>query len=157
MKQSKPRVPLLLKCIISWVGIYLFVKFVIRPPLPSSLIVMYMSLYTICMFLYVSIYEDDKEAFFSPIMNFFIGGENEHVTRKMSRTVVLVMIPLFFGFQTFKRVTPSIVAPFAGRVIHPAPPGEFTGLYNPYREDEERYEENVQFGREVFFRNCVFC
>ncbi len=157
MKQSGPRVSLLVKAAIAWVGIYLFVKFGIKPPLPTSLILMYMSLVTICILLYVSIFEEDKEAFFGPIKNFIMGGENEKAVRKLSRAALFVMIPAFFGFQTFQRVAPSIDPPFGSRVIHPAPPGEFTGLYSPYREDKENYEKYVQEGRDVFFRNCVPC
>lgn len=155
--KSKPRIPLLTKTAIVWVGLYLFVRFAIRPALPFSLIFMYMSLFTICILLYVSIFEEDKEAFFGPIKNFIMGGEDEKAVRRLSRAALFVMIPVFFGLQTFQRVTPKVDPPFGSRVIHPAPPGEFTGLYNPYREDKENYEKNVQEGRDVFFRNCVFC
>ena len=151
------RVPILLKAAIIWVGIYLFIKFAISPPLPSSLIFMYMSLVTVAILVYISIFEEVKEAFWGPIIRFIRGVEGEEVYQKGVRLLVFVLIALMFGLQAYNRVTPSFEPPFEQRVVHPAPPTETVGLYNPFREDEEHYKQHVKEGSEIFFKNCFYC
>ncbi len=152
------RIPLIGKVAIIWVSIYLGLKFLVTPPLPSSVILMYMSLVTVCVLLYVTVFQEDSEAFFGPIKRFIAGGLDEEAAgRKWSRIAVFAFIPAFFGYQSYQRTVPSFEPPLEQRVVHPAPPTEFTGMYNPYREDEEHFEENIKRGKEVYFRNCVFC
>ncbi len=151
------RVPLIGKVGIIWVAIYLGLKNLVSPPLPSSVIFMYMSLVTVCVLLYVSVFQDDADAFFGPIKRFIAGGEDDATSRKWSRVAVFLAIPLFFGFRSYNANMPSYEPPIQQRVIHPAPPTQFVGLYNPYREDEENFAKNVREGGEIFFKNCVFC
>jgi len=148
------------KVSLVWVAIYLFLKFGFRfitAPLPSSVIFMYMSLVTVCILLYVSVFDEDAEAFFGPIKNFIAGDTNETASRKWGRVVVFFLIPFFFAYRNYKGAIPSFEPPLEQRVVHPAPPTEFTGMYNPYREDKDHFKENVRFGGEVFYKNCVFC
>ncbi len=154
------RMPLIAKAAVLEIGIYLFIKLgmpLFTSPLPSSVISMYMILVTISILLYVSIYEDDYGKFYVPITSFIRGDEHDKPGRKMSRVAVLIMIPLFFGFRTYQNVQPNFEPPFPQRVIHPAPPGSAAGFVNPYGDDEANHEKYVQEGRDVYFRNCVFC
>jgi len=140
-----------------WVTIYLLLKFAIPVPLPSSMIFMYMSLVTVCILLYVSVFEDDSQSFFGPIVDFIRGDAGESGGQRIGRALVFLAIPAYFAHGEYKRQMPSYEPPFEQRVVHPAPPTEFVGLYNPFREDEEHFKENVRFGGEVFFKNCFFC
>jgi mono/diheme cytochrome c family protein len=151
------RIPLIGKVGIIWVSIYLGLKFLVSPPLPSSVVFMYMSLVTVCVLLYVTVFQDDLDAFFGPIKSFIAGDDNDGGLRKLSRVVVFIAIPLFFGFRSYNSNMPSFEPPIQQRVIHPAPPTQFVGLYNPYRDDKEHFAENAQAGGEIFFKNCVFC
>ncbi len=140
-----------------WLTIYLLLKFAIPVPLPSSMIFMYMSLVTVCILLYVSVFEDDIQSFFGPVRDFIRGGAGEGAGRMIARVLVFLTIPAYFAHGEYTRQMPSYEPPFEQRVVHPAPPTEFVGLYNPFREDEEHFEENVRAGGEVFFKNCFFC
>ena len=154
------KMPLIVKAGATELGIYLFLKVgmpLFTSPLPSSVVFMYMTLATISILVYVSIYEDDFNNFYVPIVSFIRGDESDNTGRKMSRVAVFVVIPLFFGFRSYQSVQPNFEPPFPQRVIHPAPPGSAAGFTNPYRDDEENYEKYVQEGRTVFYRNCVFC
>jgi len=158
------RMPLLAKAAIGWIAVYLFLKIglpQITAPLPASMIFMYMSLTTVCILLMVTIFEEDIQGFFGPIKNFIRGGDGESAGRKLSRSAIFVMIPTFFWIQTYQRVIPSFEPPLENRVVHPAPPTEFVGLYNPFREDEKenpaQFLENVQKGGQVFYKNCFVC
>lgn len=151
------RISLTAKMGMIWVAIYLALKFLVKPPLPSSVIFMYMSMVTVCILLYVTVFEEDLEAFFGPMKRFITGSVNEGAGQKWSRIAVFAIIPLLFGYRSYQSTVPSFEPPLEQRVVHPAPPTEFTGMYNPFREDEEHFAENVKRGGEVFFRNCVFC
>jgi len=151
------RISLLGKVVIIWVSIYLGLKFLVTPPLPSSVIFMYMALITFCILLYVTVFQEDSDAFFGPIKKFIAGSEGESSMVKMGRVVAFILIPLAFGYRSYQNTIPSFEPPLEQRIVHPAPPTEFTGMVNPYREDEEHFAENVAKGREIYYRNCVFC
>ncbi len=156
------RIPLIGKVAMIWGSIYLFLRFGLRSitaPLPSSVILMYMSLVTFCILLYVTVFQEDFDAFFGPIRDFIAGGAGggESGLRKGSRVAAFILIPLAFGYRSYGNTMPSYEPPLEQRVVHPAPPTEFTGMYNPYREDKEHFAENLKRGGEIFYRNCVFC
>lgn len=155
--QRLRNIPVLAKCATLWVAAYLFFKFVITPPLPQSLILMYMILTTVGVMVYITLYEDLMRDFFSPIAGFLKGGQEEKAVRRYGRWGVLLFIPLWVGGGVYARVIPSDQPPLEQRVVHPAPPPEITGFYNPLREEKENYERNVKDGAAVFYSNCVFC
>jgi len=154
------KIPLIAKAFGLELSAYILLKFgmpLITSPLPSSVILMYMTLVTISIVLYVSIYEDDYNKFFVPIASFIRGSQNDNARRKLIRSSVFVLIPLFFGFRSYQDIQPKFEPPFPQRVIHPAPPGSAAGFLNPYGDDLNNREEYIQEGRTVFFENCVFC
>ncbi len=154
------KLPLIAKAFLLEIGFYLFLKLgmpLITSPLPSSVIFMYMALVTISILLYVSIFEDDFNQFYVPIVDFIRGDENEGIGRKMSRTALFILIPLFVGFRSYQSVKPNFNPPFPNRVIHPAPPGSAAGFMNPYEGEVAHREEYIQEGRDIFYQNCVFC
>ncbi len=154
------KLPLIAKAFALELGFYLLLKLgmpLITSPLPSSVIFMYMTLVTISILLYVSIFEDDFGNFYIPIVDFIRGDDNESGLRKLSRIAVFILIPLFFGFRSYQSVLPNFNPPFPQRVIHPAPPGSAAGFTNPFGDDEANHEQYIEEGREVFYKNCVFC
>jgi len=154
------KIPLIAKAVACVLGFFLFLRFgfpLFTSPLPYSVLAMYMILVTISTLIYVSIFEDDYQQFFLPIVTFIRGDEADNSFRKMSRIAVFVMIPLFMGFRTYKTVQPNFEPPFPPRVIHPAPPASAAGFVNPYGDDEENRETYLQEGRDIYYRNCVFC
>lgn len=156
-KKVKRKIPIHLQMALVWVGVYLFLKLAIKPPLPFSLILMYMTMTLIGILVYVSVFEDVFREFFDPIKEFLVGDHLQGGPWKLARMVVLVLIPLYIGYLTYQKVSPSFDPPVVQPVIHPAPPVEVTGLSNPLRQEPDRYEEFVQDGARVYFENCVFC
>ncbi len=150
-------IPFLLKIVLLWVGVYLIFRFGIRPPLPSSLVFIYMTLTTIGILFYVMTFQDTTEATFGPILRFLRGSAGEAASRRYSRQLLFIGLPLIAGFMTYQRVAPRYDPPAEERVVHPAPPAEFVGLNNPYRQDKEHFAQYVKEGAQVFFQNCFFC
>jgi mono/diheme cytochrome c family protein len=151
------RVPLHVQVVLIWLAVYLFLKFAIKPPLPFSLIFMYMTMVLIGLLVYVSIFEDVLREFFVPIKEFFVGDRLRSGAAKAARVVVLILIPLYVGYLTYQKVSPRFEPPLSQRVIHPAPPVEVTGYSNPLRRDPDKYKEYVKEGARIYFQNCVFC
>lgn len=139
---------------------YLFIKFGIRPALPFSMIFMYMCLGLAGSAVYLALFSDIQEAIIDPIFK-FIGGGFGGGLASGSRYLVLISVPVLVWFSAYQNMASPTEAPLGQRVIHPAPPGEFAGLYNPYRTEGEEgraeFLKHVEEGRDVYFKNCVFC
>lgn len=141
------------KVVILWLGVYLLVKYVIHPPLPASLVFMYLALASVAIILYVSIYEEVKEATLRPIREFLRGHRGKSGLVRVSRIVVLVLIPLLAGKVVYQRLAPTNAPPAEQRVVHPAPPTEYVGLVNPIPHTPE----NLLVGKGLFAAYCSPC
>ena len=122
-----------LKPALLMVGLYIFFKYVMplfTAPLPVSLIMLYMMLTFSGIMIFMTLSGASMESFLGPIFR-FISGEGQDGTMKTARLVVLALFPLLVGWQTYSSTAPSDLPPAENRTIHPAPPGEFTGLSNP--------------------------
>lgn len=156
-KMKKKKAPPGLQVAVFLFVLYLVLKFAIRPPLPFSVLFMYMLLAALGSVLYLTLFFDLKEAVVTPVFTFLGGGIEGRMARG-GRYAVLVAMPLLVWFGSYQKFNTKAEAPLDSRVIHPAPPGEFTGLYNPYHvEDKELQKKYIAEGKEVYYRNCVFC
>lgn len=132
--------------------IYVGLK-LIQPPLPSSLIFMYMLLTSIAVLIYISLFDDKIREFWGPIFRFLAGGPGQSAILKSARLVVLIGFPLLVGMNVYARLVPSDEPPIEQRVVHPAPPGEFVGLANPI----PKTPANVQYGGSLYAVYCAPC
>lgn len=147
------KLPILVKTAILVIGVYATVKFMIHPPLPSSLIMIYMFLTVAAIWMYLSLYSDKMEELLGPIRAFLRGWTNENVGITVVRIVALIAIPVYVGAEVYGALSPSDQPPVASRVIHPAPPAEFVGLSNPV----PRTPENISAGKGLFVAYCSPC
>ncbi len=155
-------------------GLY-FYKFILYPPVPWTLLITYMMLWTIGTFLYVSQDEATFKEFRAPLVKVVIGEY------KFARIVVFTMMPLLVGFATYKSLIPKFEEPVELRTVHPAPPATtkvhgktypLEEISNPFRVDEQdNYKDSFPFldadkseymkyvteGGTVFFQNCHYC
>src|SRR5262245_58182483 len=117
------RIPDPVRILVIVAAIYLVLKFGIKPPLPSSLIMMYMTLLTIGVIIYVVLFFDVKKTIVAPMANFF-AGESKTAAAKPARLVLLVVFPFLVWGWSYMRLHREVEPPLEQRVIHPAPPGE---------------------------------
>ncbi|MGH7206583.1 MAG: c-type cytochrome [Nitrospiraceae bacterium] len=150
------RIPLLAKLVSVVLVVYIVAR-LIRPPLPFSLIAMYMTLTFCGILVYVSIYPETWQEFLGPIAEFFRGNSHRAGAWQGIRWVVLGLIPFLIGAGVYRQVTPSFTPPAEQRVVHPAPPFEVMGLTNPLQQRPDRLQEHLELGARVYFQNCVFC
>jgi mono/diheme cytochrome c family protein len=157
MKGLLEKIPTPIRLLIPMLLFYTVLKTVISPPLPHSLILMYMTLATIGTLIYTTLFYNLSENFIIPFLRFLAGSSPGAGTR-YGRWFVLALVPMSVWWWSFSRSGEALEAPLESRVIHPSPPGEFMGLYNPFRvEDKAAYAKYVLEGKTVFYRNCIFC
>lgn len=157
---------------------------ILYPPIPWTLFITYMMLWTIGTFLYIS--QDPKTFadFREPIVKTILGDY------KIARYIVFAALPVLVGMGTYNFIYPKYPEPVELRTVHPAPPATtkvhgktytLEGLQNPYRVDEQdnyyeggthlpvegkfpfldadsvEYMKYVTEGGSVFFENCHYC
>jgi len=137
------------------VGVFVLLKFILplfTAPLPASLIYLYMTLTFSGIMIFGTMSASSLESLMGPFFR-FLSGEGQSGAGKMARLAVLVLFPLLVGWQTYTSLAPSDLPPGENRTIHPAPPGEFVGLANPY----QRNNQTIQEGKGIYAANCSPC
>ena len=150
---------------IWWIAVYLGLALGINPPLPVSIIVLFMAILTLALGTYLTADADEMASAKNATVAFIVKPRH-----KWSLLMVSVALPLFVALQVYSDMTSPPQAPVSGRTIHPPPPGSITyrgrninltTAENPYRElehsDPEAFEEHVANGRRIYFESCFYC
>lgn len=141
--------------------VFLFLRFGVRPPVPGSLITIFMGITGFAVFIYVSSDEESWRSFTRPILTTLVDEK-----RSKLRMGIFIVFPILVGWGTYSKLMPKMEAPAELRVIHPAPPSTIQfkgrnirigGLTNPLRAEGEKHSTYVAEGAEVYFKNCFFC
>lgn len=159
------RPPILAWLIALWAGAYALLRWGLIPPLPGSIVGMFMAILTASLALYGSA---DAERLAS-----ILGALRAFVSERRFAPWLygtLALLPLAAGYAEYRAATRPVEAPANVRTIHPAPPGEITfrgkkidilRAGNPFRpletKDPAAFAGHVANGRAVYYRNCVFC
>lgn len=148
-----------------WFAVYGMATWGIDPPVPSSVVNMFMGIVTIALLAYVTAAGGRMKEARDALIAFF-------TDRKYSIPLVLVLlaVPALVAFSVYSDITAGPEPPAAGRTIHPPPPAtvSFQGKTidlinddNPYRhledDDPAAFAEHLENGRAVYYENCVFC
>ena len=167
--------PIALKAAYVWALGFYFYKFILSPPIPWTLFITYMMLWSIGTFLYIS--QDPKtfREFRDPIVKTITGEW------KLARIVVFIALPVLVGWGTYESLLPKFDEPVELRTVHPAPPAStkvhgttypLETTKNPFRTDEQdnykdsfpfldsekhEYMKSVTEGGTLFFQNCHYC
>jgi hypothetical protein len=148
-----------------WVGIYILLRFGFTIPIPASVISIYMGIVSLTILAYVSSSEERREEVSRPLVRF--------MTEKRYTALLVgaaVAFPALAAANVYVQMNVPLEPPFFPRTIHPASPSEITVNdnrieidtgENPFRELEtsnpEEFRTHVENGRQVYYRNCVFC
>ncbi len=144
---------------------FVIFRFAIQPPIPSSLLGLYMVITLAVVLLYVSFSEASWQDFRSPILTLLLARRG-HLVKLL--WAVLILIPLLAGFFAWGQVSGTVQAPAELRSAHPAPPNslqfrgrtmQIQGLDNPFWQGgrERPGPALVREGGDVYIRNCVLC
>lgn len=150
---------------IWWVALWAAFSYGITPPLPNSIIVLFMAIITIALMAYLSADNEELEEARQSIVRFMVAKEY-----RTALVIVLLAIPAAVAVWTYASMNEAPQPPSSGRTIHPPPPSSVTfagnsidlaTANNPYRElehtDEAAFAAHVANGRRIYFQNCFYC
>lgn len=152
-----------LQAVLATLVAFLFFRFGIQPPIPQSLLNLYMLITLFAILLFISSNEAWWREFQAPAQRLLLEREDRRIVGL--RWVVVALLPLLVGWVTWGRVNPRLQPPAELRAIHPAPPNQIDfrgeqlrvqGLENPLREGGVSAEE-LEHGQRVYYQNCVYC
>lgn len=145
-EKKRPRVGMLWSMVISIVGIYFLISLGIPAisrwatglelplPVPGTLKIIFMALVCGATFIYVTFDDGKLDEFLRPIVNLLKGGFGSR-----TKLVVLIVLPLLFGWSVYSYTAPKLSSPTALRVQHPSSnfPKQFETMENPLRNPSD--------------------
>jgi hypothetical protein len=148
-----------------WVGIYVLVRFGFTAPIPSSVISIYMGIVSMAILAYVSSSQERREQVSRPLVRFMT---EKRYTALLVATVVA--IPALAAANVYVQMSAPLQPPLFSRTIHPASPNDITvhdkkidlntgedPFWPLEKSNPEEFRKHVENGRQVYYRNCVFC
>jgi hypothetical protein len=148
-----------------WVGIYLLLRFGFSAPIPASVVTLYMGIVSLAILAYVSSSDERRREISRPLVRFMT---DRRYSALLGATVVA--IPALAAANVYVQMSVPLQPPLFSRTVHPASPSEITvhdkkialdTVENPFRHLEtsspEEFRKHVENGRQVFYKNCVFC
>jgi hypothetical protein len=148
-----------------WVGIYVLLRFGFTAPIPTSVVSIYMGISSIAILAYVSSSQQRRDEISAPLVRFMT---EKRYTPVLVATVIA--IPALAAANVYVQMNVPIQPPLFSRTVHPASPTQITvhdqridldAGENPFRglekSNPEEFRKHVEHGREVYYRNCVFC
>ena len=153
---------------VVWAGLvfgllYLFFRFGIAPlteiltgtsaPLPSSLVQMYVGMAAAAILLFLSVREDRWHNFLEPIIQFLRDPSPPSRVRRVSRQVLLVLIPMLVGWRAYVSASMPPEPPTDPPGIHFSLPSKYAALENPLPWTEA----NIRAGGILYMTNCAMC
>jgi hypothetical protein len=148
-----------------WLGIYVLLRFGFSAPIPSSVISIYMGIASLAVLAYMSSSQQRRDEVSGPLVRFMT---EKRYAPFLGATVVA--IPALAAANVYVGMTVPIQPPLFSRTVHPASPTNITvhdkridldAGENPFRHLEksspEEFRKHVENGRQVYYRNCVFC
>jgi len=144
---------------------FLIFKYGIQPPMPFSLLAMYMAITLMAVLVYVSSDSESWRAFVTPLWTTLTEPH-----RRPVRLALGVLLPLLVGYYAYSQAAATAEAPVELRAIHPAPPpsipfrGKTIDLQahpTPIRKDIGANPANkgkhYAAGGTIYIQNCVYC
>jgi len=147
------------------VAAFLLFRYGIQPPMPFSVLSLYMFVTLLAVLIYVSSDSDSWRAFVTPIRRTLT-----EPGRRPLRLLLGVTIPILVGYYAYSQAAARVEAPLELRAVHPAPPATITfrgkeidlqATSTPVRQEIARdpasAATHLAAGAATYVRNCVYC
>jgi mono/diheme cytochrome c family protein len=138
------------------VGLYVLFRFGFTAPIPASVVSLYMGIVSIAILAYVTSSQERREEISRPLIRFMT---EKRYTALLGATVVA--IPALAAANVYVQMNVPLQPPLFSRTVHPASPSEITvharKIDLDAGENPAEFRRHVENGRQVYYRNCVFC
>lgn len=157
---AQPRAKLLQAVLVLVAAFGLF-KYGIQPPMPFSVLAIYMAITLMAVLVYVSSDSDSWRAFVAPLWAILV-----EPGRRPLRLLLGVVLPLLIGYYAYSQAAAATEAPFELRAVHPAPPTSISfrgkeinlqATATPVSKDTANREKHLTAGAAIYVRNCLYC
>lgn len=148
-----------------WVALWAVFKYGVNPPLPSSIVGMFMGITTIVLLAFMSADSERFSSIRNSVTRFMV---DKKYTVPLVAT--LIALPTLVAWNVYRDMSAEPQPPISTRTIHPVPPAEisFNGRKidlvttdNPVRaleeSDQTAFRQRVENGRRLYYQNCVYC
>jgi len=132
LKRIGMGVPPFWQAVLVWSSFYGIFRYVVFPPLPSSLFYTYIGLITLAVFMYIGSTDELWEGFKRPILA-TLAAENPG--RKRLRDTIFIVAPILTMAGTYSLVVPKFEEPVALRTVRPVLPVSVMVHGHTYRLD----------------------
>ena len=162
---GRPGVSILGWSVLLFALAYLLLRYAVSPPIPSSVLGMYLVFIAVAQLIYVSCDASRFDEFTRPLVALIV--DPLWLRRRRAVAVALPLLAAVYGYAAART---EIVPPAPQRSIHPAPPSQISfqgksidilSVESPFRhlevEDPAAFREHVAAGKDVYYQNCVFC
>jgi hypothetical protein len=159
------RAGLLMWALAWWAGIYILLRFGFTAPIPASVVSLYMGIVSIAIAAYVSSSQQRREEVSGPLVR--VMTEKRYMPLLAA---IVIALPALAAANVYVQMSVPIQPPLFSRTVHPGSPSEITvhdkainldAIENPYLKlqtsNPEEFRKHVENGRQVYYRNCVFC
>ncbi len=173
-------IPKVVQVPIIWITAFVLFRVILQPPIPFSLLAIYMGVVTLATLLYASLSQPSWDEFTKPIAYML---QEDTGKAKLSRYITFASLPVLIAYGTYNKMLPKFDEPIELRTVHPAPPASINvhekivtlqtaenpfrvndeGKYlkvglesvyhgkNPWAQDAPKFLQNVRDGGIVFF------
>ena len=154
----------LLWLVVWWAGIFVVLRYAIEPPLPMSIVSMFMGIITIALLVFMSADSARLGEAKNSIVAFLV-----HRRYNIPLLAFLLLLPTLVAVNIYRGYNKAPSAPLVSRTIHPPPPTQISfkgrsinlNLPSPIRtletSDPAAFAERLENGSRVYFENCVYC
>jgi mono/diheme cytochrome c family protein len=151
---------------LAWIAVlWAFFRFGFDPPVPQSLVRMYLGIALIAVFAYSTSSRERREATYGPIVRLAV--EPRFLPLLVA---IMVAIPAAAAFNVYRSMSAPLEAPAFGRTVHPAPPDSITvhgntvdliHNDNPFlrleKDEPAEFARRVANGRTTYYSYCHYC
>ena len=102
-----------------WIAIYVVFRYSFEPPLPSSIVVMFMGIVTIATLAFMSADSQRLNEVKNVLVKFMVDR-----AYRIPLVLVLIAVPCLVAWRIYYDSTQEPWPPLSGRTIHPVPPAE---------------------------------
>jgi hypothetical protein len=122
---------------------FMYLKYWVYPPMPSSILVPYMAIVLIANLLWASSSDAYWQEFKQPVVAVLDGDTS---AMRLARSILVILLPLMAGWTTWDIMQVKIAEPIELRTVGPAPPATFQlhgkeivlqTAKNPYRVNRQ--------------------
>jgi len=144
---------------------YLGLRFAPDPPLPSSVVSMFMAIIALCLLAYLTATKVRMQDVVNRIAVFLLDRRF-----MIPLGLLLVALPILVALRVYVNATNEPSPSISVRTVHPPPPTsisfrdteiDLVAWDNPYREletrDPEAFQSHVENGLRIYYENCLLC